>query len=61
MKEKSTMRDLSDAELDQVTGGKITQTNPGGNEPKGVAVGIPATNPAGHEPPGQQPVPPGQE
>jgi hypothetical protein len=53
--------ELSEAELDQVTGGKITQTNRGGNEPGGVAVGIPATNPAGNEPPGQQPVPPGQE
>jgi uncharacterized iron-regulated membrane protein len=36
-----------------------TQTNGGGNEPKGEANGVPtttvATNPADHEPPGQQP------
>ena len=53
-------RELTEAELAQVSGGKITQENRGGNEPGGVAVGIPAKNPAGHEPPGQQPVPPGQ-
>lgn len=60
MEDKSTLRKLSLAERDQVTGGKIAQTNGGGNEPNGVAVGIPAKNPAGHEPPGQQPSPPGQ-
>ena len=36
-----------------------TQTNGGGNEPKGNANGVPkttvATNPANHQPPGQQP------
>jgi len=32
---------------------RITQVNPGGNEPGGQANGIPATNPAGNEPPGQ--------
>ncbi len=53
-------RELTEAELDAVAGGAITQTNNGGHEPNGVAVGIPATNPAGHEPPGQQPSPPGQ-
>jgi hypothetical protein len=32
---------------------KITQTNRGGNDPGGVANGIPHTNPAGKCPPGQ--------
>ncbi len=32
---------------------KITQTNNGGQEPKGNANGVPHTNPAGKEPPGQ--------
>jgi len=54
-------RELSPEELDEVSGGAITQTNKGGQEPRGVAVGIPATNPAGHAPPGQQPSPPGQD
>jgi hypothetical protein len=44
---------LNDVQLDQVAGGAITQTNPGGNIPNGNANGIPATNPAGHAPPGQ--------
>ena len=45
--------ELNDEQLDQVTGGKITQTNGGGNTPNGNANGVPRTNPAGHEPPGQ--------
>ncbi len=47
------MRVLNEKELRQVSGGKITQTNNGGNVPNGNANGIPATNPAGHAPPGQ--------
>jgi bacteriocin-like protein len=47
------MRELSDKELRQVSGGKITQTNGGGNIPKGEANGVPASNPAGKEPAGQ--------
>jgi len=47
------MRELRDQELRQVSGGKITQTNGGGNIPNGNANGVPASNPAGHEPPGQ--------
>jgi bacteriocin-like protein len=47
------MRELDEKELKQVSGGAITQTNNGGQEPNGNANGIPSTNPAGHEPPGQ--------
>jgi bacteriocin-like protein len=55
--------ELSDAELNQVSGGKITDNykkqNGGGNTPNGQANGVPvvytgSTNPAGKEPPGQQ-------
>jgi hypothetical protein len=58
------LRELTDVELDQVSGGKITpvteQVNGGGNTPNGQANGVPevvvaADNPAGHRPPGQQP------
>jgi hypothetical protein len=44
---------LTSAQMDGVRAGKITQTNGGGNIPKGNANGVPASNPAGHEPPGQ--------
>lgn len=44
---------MTDAEMDKVAAGAITQTNGGGNTPNGNANGIPASNPAGHEPPGQ--------
>jgi hypothetical protein len=37
--------ELNDEQLDQVTGGAITQVNNGGHEPSGVAVGIPAKKP----------------
>ncbi len=51
--------ELTDAELDHVFGGKITETqvNGGGNTPHGEANGVPtvAENPAHHQPPGQQP------
>jgi len=51
------LRELTDAELDQVHGGTITiiHVNGGGNTPNGNANGVPkvAVNPAGHEPPGQ--------
>ena len=40
-------------ELEAVFGGKIEQTNGGGNIPNGGALGVPSSNPAGHEPPGQ--------
>ena len=55
--------ELSDAELDQVSGGKITDNfvkqNGGGHTPSGEANGVPtvytgSTNPADKEPPGQQ-------
>jgi hypothetical protein len=45
--------ELSEAQLDQVAGGKIVKVNGGGNTPNGNANGVPATNPAGKEPPGQ--------
>ena len=32
---------------------KVTKENPGGNEPRGEAKGIPAKNPAGKCPPGK--------
>lgn len=43
---------LTQAQLDQVVAGAITQTNRGGNTPNGNANGVPATNPAGNAPPG---------
>jgi hypothetical protein len=49
--------ELTDAELDHVFGGAITEhhKNGGGNEPKGKANGVPTVNenPTGFEPPGQ--------
>jgi hypothetical protein len=49
-------RELSDAELDHVSGGTITghKENGGGNTPKGEANGVPSVfeNPAGHQPGG---------
>jgi bacteriocin-like protein len=59
----STLIELSEAELNQVSGGKITDNyikqNGGGNTPNGQAKGVPvvytgSTNPADKEPPGQQ-------
>lgn len=44
---------LSKAQMDKVVAGAITQTNNGGNVPKGNANGVPASNPAGKQPPGQ--------
>lgn len=54
---------LTKAQMDQIVAGAITpgtttQTNGGGNEPKGEANGVPttttpATNPAGKAPAGQ--------
>lgn len=53
------LRELTEAELDCVSGGAITsvQINGGGNTPQGNANGVPTTNvnPAGHAPPGQNP------
>ncbi len=46
------MRTLTQTEVTKVAGGKITQTNGGGNIPSGNANGVPATNPAGSAPPG---------
>jgi hypothetical protein len=45
--------ELTDAELDFIFGGKITQVNGGGNTPGGNAFGVPSENPDGHQPPGQ--------
>jgi len=54
----SDIRELTDTEIDSVSGGKITtsQTNGGGNTPNGEANGVPTVseNPDGHQPPGQQ-------
>jgi bacteriocin-like protein len=51
------MRELSEKELREVSGGKITpiKENGGGNTPNGEANGVPTfnENPAGHRPPGQ--------
>ena len=58
------MRELTQAELKQVVGGKITETtttrNPQGRETQGTSGNAQttttvATNPAGGTPPGQQP------
>jgi hypothetical protein len=50
------LRELTDVELDQVYGGKISpvHVNGGGNTPNGQANGVPTENqnPAGHPPPG---------
>ena len=52
-----TMRSLTQAELRQVSGGKITpvKVNGGGNTPNGTANGVPSENqnPSGFAPPGQ--------
>lgn len=57
VKDENELRELSDEELDAVTGGQITahQINGGGNEPNGQANGVPVVNlnPAGHAPAGQ--------
>jgi hypothetical protein len=45
--------ELTEAELELVFGGKITQVNGGGNTPGGNAFGVPSENPAGSQPPGQ--------
>jgi bacteriocin-like protein len=51
------MRTLTEKELEQVSGGKITPVpvNGGGNTPNGNANGVPRENrnPAGKAPPGQ--------
>ena len=51
-----TPAELSDADLDQVTGGKITpvRVNGGGNTPNSNANGVPTLNlnPNEHAPPG---------
>jgi hypothetical protein len=55
--EMQGLRVLTDAELNQVHGGKISpvHVNGGGNTPNGQANGVPTENqnPAGHPPPGQ--------
>jgi hypothetical protein len=51
-------KELTDAQLDLVQGGKITQENGGGQTPGGNAFGVPSENPAGNEPPGQNKGPP---
>jgi bacteriocin-like protein len=53
----SEIRELTEKELDQVSGGKITpvKVNGGGNTPNGQANGVPSENqnPSGFAPPGQ--------
>ena len=60
---ENTLVELTDEQLDQVSGGAITahyeKQNGGGNTPNGQANGVPtvytgSTNPAGQYPPGQQ-------
>ena len=61
-----TIRNLTDGELDDVSGGRIeevvisvSQLNGGGNTPQGNANGVPIVivsenqNPSGYAPPGQ--------
>ena len=54
---EDAMRELTQAELDQVSGGRIVavKENGGGNTPNGNANGVPEENqnPAGKAPPGQ--------
>jgi hypothetical protein len=52
MEKKTEPRVLSDAELNQVHGGKISHENNGGHTPGGSAFGVPHQNPADKEPPG---------
>jgi hypothetical protein len=67
MNDKTSLRQLTGKELDQIAGGAITDNfvpvtiNGGGNTPQGNANGIEptqvyvnSTNPAGNLPPGQQ-------
>jgi hypothetical protein len=46
------IRELTEKEIQQVSGGKITALNGGGNTPNGEANGVPKVNPTGKEPPG---------
>jgi hypothetical protein len=46
------LRELTEKEIQQVSGGKITAVNGGGHTPGGNANGVPRENPAGNEPPG---------
>jgi hypothetical protein len=54
---ENTLVELTDEQLDQVSGGKITavKENGGGNTPNGQANGVPTynENPTGFRPPGQ--------
>ena len=53
------MRELTQAELDQVTGGALTSENPGGQSQGASQV---TRTPSGNAPPGQnKDLPPGQE
>ena len=47
------LRELTEKEIQQVSGGTIIAVNGGGNTPNGGANGVPRENPAGHQPPGQ--------
>ncbi len=57
MEIRNPVRELSEAELDLIAGGKIepVKENGGGNTPNGQANGVPTENqnPAGYAPPGQ--------
>jgi hypothetical protein len=46
------LRELTEKEIEHVSGGTIVAVNGGGNTPNGQANGVPRLNPAGHEPPG---------
>jgi len=48
------LRELTDAELDQVSGGAMSTQTPSGNPTNGHGEGLVVVNPAGNQPPGQQ-------
>jgi bacteriocin-like protein len=48
------LRELSDAELDHVSGGALSAQTPSGNPTQGHGEGLVVVNPAGNAPPGQQ-------
>lgn len=59
MEDKRTLRELSEKELEQVSGGKLIEENPGG-QPQGRSAATETQS--GNRPPGQnKDLPPGQQ
>lgn len=47
-------RELTEQEIDQVSGGALSTQTPSGNPTNGHGEGLVVVNPAGNAPPGQQ-------